>query len=35
MIIERVEAPTDEVRALIGELDAELAGTYTPEQRHV
>jgi putative acetyltransferase len=34
MIIERIETPTDDVRALIGELDAELAGTYTPEQRH-
>jgi putative acetyltransferase len=33
-IIERVHAPDDEVRALIGELDAELAGTYLPEQRH-
>jgi len=34
MVIEQVHAPTDEVHALIGELDAELAGTYTPEQRH-
>jgi len=32
--IERVVAPTDEVRALIGELDAELAGSYSAEQRH-
>ncbi|HTU69889.1 MAG TPA: GNAT family N-acetyltransferase [Candidatus Baltobacteraceae bacterium] len=32
--IERVHLPTDDVRALIGELDAELAGTYLPEQRH-
>lgn len=27
-------APDDEVRALIGELDAELAGSYSAEQRH-
>ena len=32
--IERVFAPTDEARDLVGELDAELAGTYLPEQRH-
>lgn len=32
--VERVHAPTDEVRALIAELDAELAGSYSPEQRH-
>ncbi|MES2472954.1 MAG: GNAT family N-acetyltransferase [Pseudomonadota bacterium] len=29
-----VTAPTDEVRQLIGELDAELGGLYQPEQRH-
>lgn len=34
MNIEQVHAPTDDVRGLIGELDAELAGTYLPEQRH-
>jgi len=34
MEIEQVHAPTDDVRSLIGELDAELAGTYVPEQRH-
>jgi putative acetyltransferase len=32
--IEQVKSPTDDVRALIGELDAELAGPYAPEQRH-
>jgi len=32
--IQQVHAPTDDVRALIAELDAELAGTYLPEQRH-
>ncbi len=34
MVIEQVHAPDDEVRVLIGELDAELAGTYLPDQRH-
>ncbi|HTV94123.1 MAG TPA: GNAT family N-acetyltransferase [Verrucomicrobiae bacterium] len=34
MTIEQVHAPDDDVRALIGELDAELAGTYLPDQRH-
>ncbi len=34
MVIERVHAADDDVRGLIGELDAELAGTYLPEQRH-
>ena len=34
MHIERIHGPTDEVRALIGELDAELSGSYSPEQRH-
>jgi putative acetyltransferase len=33
-VIERVHAPSDDVRGLIDELDAELAGTYLPEQRH-
>ena len=34
IVVEHVEAPTDEVRALIGELDAELSGPYAAEQRH-
>jgi len=34
VLIERAIAPTDDVRALIGELDAELAAHYPPEQRH-
>lgn len=32
--IERETAPTDDVRLLIGELDAELGAAYAPEQRH-
>ena len=32
--IERVPAPTDDVRALIGELDRTLAAEYSPEQQH-
>lgn len=32
--IEAALSPTDEVRALVGELDAELSGLYAPEQRH-
>jgi len=32
--IERIEAPSDEIRLLIGELDAELSANYPPEQRH-
>jgi putative acetyltransferase len=32
--IELTPAPTDDVRALIGELDRELAAEYRPEQRH-
>lgn len=32
--IERVEAPTDEVRTLIEALDRELSATYPPDQRH-
>jgi GNAT superfamily N-acetyltransferase len=34
LAIERVTAPTDEVRALIGELDRELGANYPPEQQH-
>jgi GNAT superfamily N-acetyltransferase len=34
MEILSVAAPTDDVRQLIGELDAELGGLYAPEQRH-
>ena len=34
MRIERVTAPTDDVRTLIGELDATLSANYPPEQRH-
>lgn len=34
MRIERVMAANDAVRALIGELDAELAQHYAPEQQH-
>ena len=32
--IERAWAATDEIRALIGELDQVLSATYLPEQRH-
>ena len=32
--IERVTSPTADVRALIGELEAELSANYPPEQRH-
>ena len=32
--IELVAAPTDDARALVGELEAELDGKYSPEQRH-
>ena len=32
--LEQVTSPTDDARALIGELDAELAGPYAPDQRH-
>jgi putative acetyltransferase len=32
--IEMVTTPTDEVRTLVGELEATLAAGYTPEQRH-
>lgn len=34
LFIEEVPAPTDEVRALIGELDQVLSEGYPPEQRH-
>jgi putative acetyltransferase len=34
LVIEQVTSPTDEVRELIGELDAELNSVYSPEQRH-
>ena len=34
IVIEWVDAPTDDARALIGELDAELGAAYAPEQRH-
>jgi putative acetyltransferase len=34
LVVEQVAAPTDDARALVGELDAELAGPYAPEQRH-
>jgi putative acetyltransferase len=32
--VELVTGPTDEVRALVGELEAELSAEYLPEQRH-
>jgi putative acetyltransferase len=32
--LEPVTSPTDDARALIAELDAELSGPYAPEQRH-
>ncbi len=32
--IERATAPTDDVARLVGELEAELAAEYPPEQRH-
>jgi putative acetyltransferase len=32
--IERVTAPTDEIRQLVAELDQALSGPYLPEQRH-
>lgn len=34
LVVEHVATPTDDVRLLIGELDAELNGAYAPEQRH-
>lgn len=32
--LEHVSSPTDDARALIAELDAELSGPYSAEQRH-
>ena len=34
VVVERVETATDEARALIAALEAELSGTYAAEQRH-
>ncbi len=34
VLVEQIPTPTDEVRALVGELDAELSGSYAAEQRH-
>jgi len=34
LLIEHIPAPTDDVRTLIGELDAELHAAYSAEQRH-
>lgn len=34
LVIELVESPNDDVRLLIGELDAELAAHYAAEQQH-
>lgn len=34
LVLEHITAPTDDARALIGELDAELGAAYPPEQRH-
>jgi putative acetyltransferase len=34
VVLEHVQAPTDDARALIAELDAELGAAYAPEQRH-
>ena len=34
LVIEQVTAPTDDARALLGELDAELSADYVAEQRH-
>ena len=34
IVLEHVQAPTDDARMLVGELDAELSGEYPPEQRH-
>ena len=33
-VIERVAAPTAEIRSLVAALDATLSGEYAPEQRH-
>ena len=32
--VEHLDAPTDDTRELLGELDAELNGEYAPENRH-
>ncbi|MBP6014989.1 MAG: GNAT family N-acetyltransferase [Alphaproteobacteria bacterium] len=34
IVLERLTAPTDEARALIDELDADLRGPYDPDQHH-
>jgi putative acetyltransferase len=34
LVIERISAPTPELRELIGELDAVLGAAYEPHQRH-
>src|SRR5256885_6438513 len=34
LILEHIPSPTDDARALIGELDAELNPAYAQEQRH-
>ena len=34
LVIEHVEQPTEDARALIAELDAELDAIYVPEERH-
>lgn len=34
IVVEPAPAPTDDVRALVGELEADLAAGYPPEQRH-
>ena len=34
LVLEHVSSPTDDARTLIGELDAELNGSYAPDQRH-
>jgi putative acetyltransferase len=34
VVLEHISSPTDDAVALIGELDAELSGPYSAEQRH-
>ncbi len=34
IVIERVDAPNDDVCSLVAELEAELSANYPPEQRH-
>jgi putative acetyltransferase len=34
IVVTQAEGPTDEVRQLVGELEAELSRHYPPEQRH-